>query len=287
MSRREEILARIRDVPSLPGASLEVIRVLQEPDVDIAALTKAIQFDPGLTSNLLKLANSAYFGCPRSVGSVKEAVVRIGLKNLTRLLLPLTVAQTARRPVRGYDLAAGALLDHSVAVAVSAQEIAAVKGMEFPREAFTAALLHDLGKIVLGTFVEVDAAAIHRAAFDEAVSFEKVERRLLGIDHAEAGAVLLQNWNCPERIVEVARWHHQPEGCPGNPMVPLVHLADALSISQGIGAGADGLNYEVSSAVIESFELTAEALEAISCRVMGGLEEMRAVLGLKPGVAPR
>jgi putative nucleotidyltransferase with HDIG domain len=276
MSRREEILARIRSIPAMPAGAFRVLSLVQNPDVDMAILTRAIEFDPGLTSNLLKVANSAFFGCPRSVGSVREAIVRLGMNNLRRMLGPLAVAPIVRRPVKGYDLPAGALMEHSVAVAVGAEALQKALKMESPKETFTAALLHDIGKILLGTFVEVDAAEIRRIAFEGGLSFEIAEDKVLGIDHAEAGAALLESWNCPKEIAEVARWHHEPEACPTpNPVVSLVHISDAISMMQGIGTGADGLNYRMSEGVVDRWKLTGEIVEAVACRMLGELEEMR------------
>jgi putative nucleotidyltransferase with HDIG domain len=280
VSSRDRVLARVRDIPTLPAGSVEVIRLLQDREVDVTALGRAIEFDPGLTSNVLRWANSVRFAGARTIGSVREAVVRIGLGNLVQLLVPMTVAQMARNPVRGYDLPPGGLLDHSVGVAAGSQALAEMKGLPFPREAFTAALLHDIGKVVLGTFVEVDAAAILRVASEEEIPFDAAERRVLGIDHAEAGAALLASWNCPPAIVEAARWHHQPAACPGGVKeVALIHLADVLSLAGGGGTGADGLNYAVCGEAVAAWDLSEDAFETAACRMAVALEEMRALFG--------
>ena len=273
---RAKILDKIRTVPSMPVAAIKVIRLLADSEVDLTTVARIIEVDPGMTSNLLRLANSSYFGCPQSVGSVKEALVRLGMNNVLRLLLPLTVAPTIRHPVHGYDLQSGALLEHSVAVAVGSVELAQAMKILPPKDTFTAAILHDVGKILLGTFIQVEAEQIQRILSREGATFEEAEREVLGIDHAEAGAVLLESWNCPAPIVEVARWHHLPESIPGeNLMVSLVHVADGLSMMQGIGAGLDGLNYRLSEPVLGKLHLSQEAVERVSCRMLEGLAELK------------
>ncbi len=286
MNRKDAIIARLDDIPALPAAALDVIRLVQDPDVDMSTLTRAIEFDPGLTTNLLRLANSAYFGCPRSIGTVREAVVRLGMWNVSRLLLPLAVAPVVRLDVRGYDLLPGALLDHSIAVAAGAQAIADERKATFPRETFTAALLHDVGKIVLGSFVEVDFREIEAVALRENQPFEEAERAVLGIDHAEAGAMLLERWNCPESIVIASRWHHRPEDCvSGGAALALVHLADAISILEGIGAGSDGLRYRVSESIFASWALPEEAVERVACRMVAAVSEAKGMYAAATGGA--
>jgi putative nucleotidyltransferase with HDIG domain len=163
-----------------------------------------------------------------------------------------------------------------VAVAVGAEQVAAALGIQPPDHAFTSGLLHDVGKILLGTFMEVDADPIINLTRAERISFEVAEHRVLGIDHAEAGAALLEAWELPETIVRVNRWHHSPEGFEGDPLVAdLVHVADALCLQGAIGAGgADGLHYRPSREVVERIGLTTLAAETAVCGIMQGLSDL-------------
>ena len=109
--------------------------------------------------------------------------------------------------------------------------------MMLMENAFTSGLLHDVGKILLGTFMEVDVEPIVHLAKTELISFNVAEQRVLGIDHAEAGAALLEAWELPELIIRAIRWHHTPEDYEGDPLVvDLVHVADALCLQGAIGA---------------------------------------------------
>lgn len=282
MNRREEVLSKVDTIPSLPAAAVEVARLIQDPEVDFAKVASAIEYDPGLTSNVLRLANSAYYGGARSVGSVKEAVVRLGARQIFQMVVASSVHPIVVRPVRGYDLSPGELWEHSVSVALGTEELASFCSVKPPAYAFTAALVHDVGKIVLGTFVEVDAGPIMELAYQEGLSFEVAEQQVLGIDHAEAGAALLESWSLPQSVVDVVRWHHQPEGFQGETLLcDLVHAADQMSMVTGIGAGADGLNYRPSSEVIERLGLTTSAAESIMCRIVTSLNEVREVFSVE------
>lgn len=284
MSRRDEIIAQVHALPALPTGAGQLIALLQDPSVNISELIERIEYDPGLTSNLLRLANSAYFAGPRTIGSLREAIVRLGTRRILQLVITSFVAPMARRPVMGYDIPAGQLLAHSIAVAIAAEQAAEVLGRRATDHLFTAGLLHDLGKIVLGTFVKVAVEPIRTLAFDEGISFDAAERRTLGIDHAEVAAVLLADWGLPPDVVEVVRYHHEPERVVGDTRTAdLVHVADQLILTSGTGAGIDGLNYRPCEAVVQRLGITPEACETVISRTMDALDGLRGVLDLNGG----
>jgi putative nucleotidyltransferase with HDIG domain len=276
VSQREGILAAVESVPSLPAAATEVAQLLQDPDVSLDELMRAIEYDPGLTSNVLRLANSAYFGFAGAIDSVRQAIIRLGTRTIYHLVVASSVAPMATRPVQGYDLPSGGLWKHSVSVAVGMQELAKMLGTRLPGYAFSAGILHDVGKLVLGTYLEIDASPIVSLAYEQHLSFEVAERRILGIDHAEVSAVLLDSWGLPSSIVDVSRWHHQPDHLLGDKLVvDLIHVADNLSIMSGVGTGIDGLNYSPSSDVLERLGLTEDMIERALCQMLSGMEELR------------
>ncbi len=177
------------------------------------------------------------------------------------------------KPVKGYDLPPGQLLDRLVAVGVGAEELGRVLALNPPHYTFTAGLLHGIGKIVLGTFIEIDAEPILKLAFEEQVPFDEAERRILGIDHAEVGAALLEYWNIPEEIVQVVRWYNRPDQFPGDPLVvDLVHYANILSIECGLGTGIDGLHYLPSPVVLERLHPKTLIAEQVTCRMLSELQ---------------
>jgi len=285
MSHREAILEKVRGIPAMPTAASKAIALLSDPEVEIRELVDTIEYDQGLTSNVLRLANSAYFAGPHMIGSLRDAMVRLGMNRVFQLVITSAIAPLTRPEVKGYDLPAGQLLEHSIAVAIGTEELARKLGRTVPRFAFTAGLLHDLGKIVLSTFLEVDAGPIVRIAFQNQVSFEQAEARVLGIDHAEAGAALLENWQLPHDIVDAARYHHQPEALGSESfLVDLVHTANLLCLEAGIGMGIDGLNYRVSEEVAVRLKLRPSMAEAVVCGMLTGIEELRKVVGVDAGM---
>lgn len=275
-NRPQDILARLKDVPALPTGSARILQQIQAPDADIPNLARLIEYEAGLTANILRLANSAYYGCSRTIGSVREAIVRLGTQRISELIVSVSVAPMIQQPLKGYDLPAGDLWVHSAAVAIAARELQATLGVSAPDCLFTAALLHDIGKIVLGGFVETNAESIAALVAAENLSFETAEQRVLGVDHAEVGATLLEMWNLPPAIVEIVRWHHRPESFPGDPLaVDIVHVADVLCVNSGIGTGRDGLSYRPAECSASRLGITVHTSETVVSRLLGGIDTLK------------
>lgn len=265
MKQRDAILEKVREIPALPTAVSEILAMVQDPEVGVAEVMAVVERDPNLTVELLRLSNSAYFGGGREIATLRDAGVVLGLNRVLQLILATAVFPVVRQPIRGYDMAPGQLLEHSVAVAVGAETLAASLQRNAPPQTFTAGLLHDIGKIVLGTFLEVDAAPILALAREKGIPFDAAEREILGIDHAEAGAALLAAWSIPSTIVEVVQWHHAPEGVAGDKtVVDLVHMADLLVTQCGVGMGIDGLSYRPNPQTLERLQLDHRAAEKVA-----------------------
>ncbi len=277
MSRRDEILNKVSAIPALPASATQAIRLIQSETTGLSDIMKAIEYDVSLTADVLRLANSAYFAGPRQISSLREAGVLLGAARILQLVLASAVFPVASRPIKGYDLPANDLLDHLLAVAIGAEELGKRLRVSVPHYTFTAGLLHDIGKIVLGTFLEVDGEAIRQVAFEEQISFEAAEDRVLGINHAEVGAALLESWQLPEGIVQVVRWHHSPELAGAEALTAdLVHAADMLSIECGLGVGVDGLNYRIGPDVAERLRLKATLAEQVTAAMLTELQAIRA-----------
>lgn len=278
MTHRENVLERIREMPQLPASATQVLQMVENPDAKTEDLARAIEYEPSLALNVLRLANSAYFGRPRSVSSVREAIIRLGMKNIVRLVLSCAVAPMQEQEVTGYGLRSGELWEHSISVAVAAETLAKMLGKQTPEHTFTAGLLHDVGKIALGTFVEQYLSRMNEYALQNKLPFEEAERQIIGIDHAEAGAILVESWGLPSCIVDVVRWHQEPEQAPSQDLVlDLVHAADALILTGGVGAGNDGLNYRLSRSVVTRLGVSIHVAEAVACMTMSAVEELKSV----------
>ncbi len=271
---KEEIIARIDAFPSIPPAAAKILSLLDDPDTSAQQIGEILRYDPGLTANILKLTNSSYFGLPSKVGSVHQALVLLGWKKLAQLILSACASAVMVRPVPGYDLQPGELWRHSIAVSVVAEGLSRELGITGVDEIFTAALLHDVGKLVLGDFIHENTGSVDDESLRE-VSFEKVERRLFGTDHAEIGARILTNWSFPESIVAAVRWHHDPDAADETGyLIDMVHIANVLCLMIGIGIGREGLQYAPSEAAARRLGLRSGQLEVVAAQAVGWVAEL-------------
>lgn len=275
----KKIASVINSFPGMPGTALKLLAMIDDPSMRVSQIEKILRQDPGLTANVLRLANSAYFGIPSKVGSIRQAVILLGLKRLIQMVIAACVSAIMDKPVPGYDLPPGELWRHSIAVSVAAEGLVKELKVDAGEEIFTAALLHDVGKLVLGEFVKDDFKQIE-TALSEGIAFETAETIVLGINHADTGAQILTNWSLPAEIVNAVRWHHAPENADQtNIMIDIVHVANFMSMIIGVGVGRDGLQHQPSVEVTDRLGLEPNHLEKVASQTMQWVTELSEILG--------
>jgi putative nucleotidyltransferase with HDIG domain len=278
------IIAKVDAFPSLPGATTKLLSLLDDPDAAVAEIEEILRMDPGLTANVLKLSNSAYFGFPSEIGSVHKAIVLLGAKRLMQLVMTSCVNSVMNKPVPGYDLPPGEMWRHSIAVSVAAEGL--IKELNAPEadEIFTAALLHDVGKLVLGEFVKDDIKKIEKIVL-KGISFEVAEQIAFGTDHAQIGAKILENWGLPTEIISAVRWHHDPDAADEPSMlIDIVHVANVLCLMIGIGVGREGLQYRPSPEVTQRLGIKSAHLEKVASYTLGWVSDLTDVYETNQGV---
>ena len=269
-----KIISKIQTLPGISGVATQILAILDDPDSTAEEVQKILRLDPGLTANILKLTNSAYFGLPNKVGSIRQAVVMLGWKRLVRIVLATCVNAVMDKPIPGYDLPPGELWRHSVAVSVTAEGLMKELNLAEDDEIFTAALLHDLGKLVMGEFVAEDLDSIRLTA-EKGVPFQMAERAVLGTDHAEIGGMLMEKWSFPSKFVEAVRWHHEPDSAETpSSFIDIVHVANVLCLMLGIGAGIEGLHYQPSVAATKRLGLKPRQLEVVASQTLQWVDEL-------------
>lgn len=286
--RRLAILNALNQIPPLPSAAVELLRLIREDKASAAEMADSLRLDPGLTANVLKLANSsAHAG--GGVIDVGDAVARLGMRAIANLAVAGAAVSMLDGSVTGYDLPPGCLLAQSLGVALGVEALAFRLGIRPPAHAFTAGLLATVGKVVLGAFVEVDVASVIETALAKKIPFHEAEKLVLGIDHAQVGAVLLKRWNLPPEIVSVVRYRLDPDSAPAvDPALDLVHAADAMVRLMGVGVGLDALFHQPSAAVIERLGLDEALIEDVLADLFPRVREAAARLAPnKPEINPR
>ena len=269
-----KILLNVESFPSMPEAGIRMLALLKEPNAPVAEIEKVLRHDPGLTTNVLKLANSAFFGIPSKVGSVKQAFVLLGAKRFTELVLATCTCSVMDKAVDGYELPPGELWRHSIEVSTVAEALMKYKKMAETKDIFTPALLHDLGKLVLGRFVKEELDSI-KSIVATGVSYEIAENMALGTDHAEIGAQLLGQWSFPQDVVNAVRFHHNPDAVHNvNMQIDIVYLANFLCRNNKTSDGSEKQPVGHSPAFIKRLGIEPNELEFISGSVAQWIDKL-------------
>ncbi|MEA1923318.1 MAG: HDOD domain-containing protein [Pseudomonadota bacterium] len=266
MSLMEEIIAAVDEMPPFPQVVQRAMQALAEPEYEVSGLVDILKVDQAVTANILKLCNSAYFGLPRKVSSLKEAVVYLGANQLRQLLLSGAASKIYEKPNAGYAVFADELWRHALATAVMAQVLRRHLRLKIDENmVFTAALLHDVGKVVLSTFVADKYLAIESMVESGEYSFQEAEKEVLGFDHAEIGGKIAESWDFPPAIVAAIAFHHKPYRAPKEfrLLAELVALANNLAVMVGYGTGVDGLACRGHSLLLQKLKLEEKDLEEL------------------------
>ncbi len=273
-----KILLHVESFPGLPKTGLKLMGVLDEPNTSLAQIEKILNYDPGLTANFLKLANSPYFGVPSKVSCVKQAIALLGINRLKQIILATSTSAVLDKAVPGYDLEFGDLWRHSIMVSIAALQLAKYKKLSEPNDIFTSALLHDIGKLVLGRFVKEHLNAI-KEIVSKGVPFEVAENMVIETDHAEIGAQILTQWSFPTDVVNAVRFHHNPDILHNkNIHIDLLHLANLFCQMNGL-SGEDPANLEsISPALRKRLGFEKDKLESFSNQISAWAKDFSAKL---------
>jgi putative nucleotidyltransferase with HDIG domain len=267
-------MLEIEAFPGMPATAAKLLPLLDNSDSTASEVESILKYDPGLTANILKLTNSAYFGIPTRVSSVKQAVVLLGWKRLLQVVMTICMSPLMKKTIPGYDLRSEELWRHSIAVSVAAEIL--VKALKIPDvdEVFTAALLHDVGKLILGGFVKKDLEQIETMV-TKGITFDVAESMVLGTNHAEIGGHILNKWSFPAELVNAVQWHHDPESCEMScTLSDIVHVANTLGLMTGFGNTEEGLAIDPFGPVADRLGLKVDDLEAMARQTSAGLKKM-------------
>jgi len=276
MNRVEDIVAKVDTLPPLADTVTRLMSVVRDPQSSISDIVAVVKYDEVVTSEILKICNSAYFGLSRKISSLNEATVCLGTAKLLHLVMAVHGKALLGKEQRGYGLPPGFLWQHSVGVALACEVIGGRLNVPNENLLFTMGLLHDIGKLVLAEHVATEFAEITRLVSEEAYAFNEAERFVLGYDHCEVGMLLAEKWKLPEEIVRSVRWHHAPPGPPDvDPFIDVVYLGNVLGMMLGFGIGHDGLSYRAEEEILTRHQLTERDLETFGAQVVADLAQVK------------
>ena len=192
-------------------------------------VAREIRRDQVISAKVIRLCNSAYFGVKMPIDSIDRALVILGEKRLLQLVVSASMEEFFPDTEHGYSLCKGGLYNHAIGTAMICEKLARLTERVSPDIAYTAGLLHDIGKVVLDQYMAPAYPLFYRRTQLDGDNLISVEKEVLGITHPEAGYKLAQRWSLPQSLIDTILFHHQPEKATANPdLTHLVYLADLV-----------------------------------------------------------
>lgn len=273
----EHVFDALTEVPAFPEAVQKALAILEDPDSTHAHVADVLRYDPALTANVLKVANSAHFGLPRQVTSVETALALLGVREIREILIASGSRPYLDQQMPGYGMSAHALWTHSLGCAAASGVVARRFRFDAPEALFTASLLHDIGKIILDLYVGARIEEVLILARTEKIAFTEAEWKVIGTDHAILGSELLRLWNFPQDIVRAVRNHHDPDLYVQDELSSLLSLTNIVAVTLGLGVGIDGFRHHVPRSLVDRLGLGAADFPAILAESHGAVEEVSSI----------
>ena len=235
----DALIQEASKLPPIPEAARKALELIRNPASSAADLAGILGTDQVLAAQMLRRANSAYYGMENRIVTVQQAIVVLGMNIIRELIMSSAVSHYLDRPLSGYRLGRGELWHHALGTAIGARLISKRQHLKLDEEAYFAGLLCDIGKLIFSSLLEkVELSE------PEYQCFLDVERAHFGMDHAMLGAEIARHWQLPEDLVTAIACHHDPKSAQDHQLlVATIHVADVSMMILGIGVGIDGLRY--------------------------------------------
>lgn len=243
----DQIVRHAKNLPSPPLVLARLMELMSDAGRARADIVRIVEVDAAFTAEILRIVNSAAFRRNRTLNSVGEAIGVLGESELVKIVVRKASSVISRPEIPGYGLEDFGLWRNSLRIALAADAIAWHTGTVASSVAYTAGLLCDVGKLALGTYLgkAVDEVMDWQLA-NPGSQFVDAERAILGLDHAELGALMVEDWGLPAHIVEAVRCQHRPgDAGEHQPLAYHVHVADAVASMVGGVQGIDALWYSL------------------------------------------
>lgn len=258
----EQITKRIQALPPLPNSAMQVIALTRNSETDIKDLISVISQDPALAANILRQANSSYYGYARRISSLPEAVIILGFQTIQGLAMASALSPLLKTPLVGYGMDQEGLWRHSLFTAMASKRLCKRLRLPFGDIAFTAGLLHDIGKLILTIYIQEVGLFILKKIDQGNLTYRELEEKIIGFDHATVGGFIAQQWNLPDDLVEAITNHHTPELAHNQQqLTAVVHVASGLTNLLGVAESVDSFLNPLQQQALDLLHMTDQDLE--------------------------
>ncbi len=278
----KEILKEVHQISPLSLIASELLSMISKPSHSLNQIVKLVECDASLTANVLRVANSAIFSPTVPITSILRAVAQLGERIVLTIALDACAGTLLRKPLEGYESGVNKLWEHNLRTAIASKKVSEfsseIIGIEL---AFTAGILHDIGKAILSDFLKNSASDIlSKIDSNEIPDYLHAESEKLGIDHTTVGYQMAVAWGLPSPLPEVIKYHHSPSAADveHRALTYAVHLGDIIAMMGGGGTGSDDLKYHLDEGFQEYIDLSASDLETVMLLVEEEFSEIKSSL---------
>lgn len=232
--RTQLVLKRVTTLSPVPKILSEVLELLKDLNTSPQKLAKAISKDQSIVVKILTIANSPFYGLAKRVSSIEYAIMILGFNEIRNIVMALSLMETMKNKNDEYMNQKNFWL-HSYITATTAKKIADDMNIRESNDVFIGALLHDLGISVIHRYMHSDFVKI-KESVEKGSKYSEAENQQLGMDHQMVGYTLLRNWNIPEHICEMVKYHHNPNQSTNTKILSsIIHLSDYMTQKLDIG----------------------------------------------------
>ncbi len=282
MTDIKEIVTEIDTLKPIQPVAAQILALADDANSSLSEVADLIIYDPVITANVLRLCNSAYFSLPRKVESVYDAITLLGLDHVVDLVLMDSLSCNFRDRGDGYGLGEGELWRHAVLAAHVVKILVGLARLPVKRHlVYTAALIKDIGKLILGRFVAFSFEKINILVHSRGYSFDEAEKEVMGMNHEDLGALMAEKWRFSEKLIYIIQHHHLSDSAARDDSeTALVYLADIICMMMGMSTGVDGLAYRFYSDVLNRTNLTANDLQTVIAETGESWDRIEGLLSL-------
>lgn len=275
-----ELKGMVKDIPTLPVIYQKLFKMMQDPEVSVPEIAEIITQDQSLSTRILHLVNSAFYGYSRQIKTISRAVVILGFRAVRSAALAISVFEYFGDEESG-EINMLKFWEHSIAVATISKVLAEAARINQQEEAFIVGLLHDVGKLVEKRHFPQDFQEIITVAQEQHLSWIDTEKALFQINHATIGKVVFRTWDFPPSVVDAVQFHHNPESSTKYPqLTALVHIADYISAELGFGTPGTFPPKDCRPEALNLLGLKVEEIRGLEGKIREELEGSMEILKL-------
>ncbi|MCD6460016.1 HDOD domain-containing protein [bacterium] len=260
----EEMISRVDELPALPTVVSKIMALIEDNNSNAQNLEQYLKQDQALAARLLRIVNSSFFGLPNRISSISQAIVIIGYNSLKNLVLAASTSKLLEGVFPGYGFKEGGLWQHAFMAATWASKLSSRFEIDTEEadELFIAGLLHDVGKLVLSSYITINCKEMMTNLITCNGNIEEAEKALVGISHSEIGSRIAQKWNFSDKLAHIIKYHHNAScAVDYQKETALIELVNYCLVSKRYGMFENiPIDVGLSQTCLKQLKLTSEKI---------------------------